>query len=72
MGLAPIGNLIGGVLGEIIPVRTVMLISFIMIFAVGICVVFVKSLKKFINYNPEVDSISTLTGEEDSVLVLDL
>ncbi|MGM9973706.1 MAG: MFS transporter [Clostridiaceae bacterium] len=71
MGLAPIGNLIGGVLGEIFPVRTVMLVSFIMILAVGICVVFIKSLKGFINFNPEVDSISTLMGEEDSTLVLE-
>lgn len=63
MGLAPIGNLIGGALGEIFPIRTVMLISFLMIMATGLCIIFIKSLKPFINYNPEIDNISALMGE---------
>ncbi len=60
MGLVPIGQCLGGVLGEIFSVRLVM-ISLLLCFT--ICVVInvrIKNLRKFIEYDSSIDNLESL------------
>lgn len=62
MGLIPIGQCLGGVLGEILSVRLVM-ISLLLCFT--ICVVInvrIKNLRKFIEYDSRIDNLESLVN----------
>lgn len=60
MGLTPLGLAIGGVIGEILPIRIAMLFLFFCTLMLTLSVVFMKGLKPMINYNPEVESVEEL------------
>ncbi len=70
-GLAPIGALLAGVLGEFLPIRLVIFISFALSLAVGVPIVFIKSLKKFINYDPELDKLHEVLEVNNSEVILE-
>ncbi len=59
-GLSPFAMALGGVLGGIIPIRTVMLASFLIILIAVIPFIFVNSFKKFLNFDYEKDSIENI------------
>lgn len=53
MGIHPIGTLIGGVLGDLFEPRIIIISCFIICIVGTIPVLFSKSAKKVLNYNPE-------------------
>ncbi len=59
-GLSPFAMALGGILGGIIPIRTVMLISFLIILLIVIPFNFVNSFKRFLNFDYEKDSIENI------------
>ena len=60
MGLAPIGQLIAGILGDLMPVRVVLIMAFSACFIVSLFYVKIKNLKKFIEYDSEHDKLEEL------------
>lgn len=60
MGLIPIGQCLGGVLGEIFSVRLVM-ISLLLCFTICVVInVSIKNLRKFIEYDSRIDNLESL------------
>lgn len=53
MGLAPLAMIIGGILGEFLPIKYVVLSGFSAMTALFIPLFFLKSFIEFIQYNPE-------------------
>ncbi|WP_232699158.1 MFS transporter [Brevibacillus daliensis] len=53
MGLAPLAMFIGGLLGEFFPIKYIVFSGFIAITILFIPLLFLKSFKTFIQYNPE-------------------
>ena len=60
MGLAPIGQLIAGILGDLMPVRVVLIMTFSACFIVSLFYVKIKNLKRFIEYDSEHDKLEEL------------
>lgn len=60
MGLTPIGQLIGGVLGEVFPIRVVMIGLFICAFICALINIRVKNLRKFVEYDSKIDNVEEL------------
>lgn len=60
MGLIPIGQLMGGVLGEIFSIRLVMISLFFFCFIAAVANIRVKNLRKFIEYDSNDDNIEEL------------
>lgn len=60
MGLAPIGQCIGGILGEFLPIRIVLLLLFTSCFIVCIFCCKIKNIKKLIEYDSSTDSLEEL------------
>ncbi|MEG2017257.1 MAG: MFS transporter [Clostridium sp.] len=60
MGLTPLGLAIGGILGEILPIRVAMLFLLGCTLLLTLAVAFIKGLKPMINFNPEVEDVESL------------
>ncbi len=60
MGLAPIATMIGGLLGEFLKLRYVISGGFIATVLIVIPFFFLKSFKKFIEYDPELQKIEDI------------
>jgi MFS family permease len=60
MGLTPIGMALGGVMAEFISARYVMSICFAITFFFFIPFIFMPSFKRFINYNPEEQTLEDI------------
>ncbi|MDF2840957.1 MAG: arabinose efflux permease family protein [Clostridia bacterium] len=60
MGLSPIGMALGGVMAEFIPARYVMSICSAITFCFFIPFIFMTSFKRFINYNPEEQTLEDI------------
>ncbi len=60
LGLIPIGQCLGGVLGEFLPIRIVMISLLSCGFISGIFFIKVRHLNKFIEYDSSVDSLEKL------------
>lgn len=60
MGLTPLGLAIGGVLGEILPIRVAMLVLLFCTLLLTISVAFIKGLRPMINFDPEVEEVEKL------------
>lgn len=60
MGLVPIGQCIGGILGEFLPIRSVLIILFTSCFIVCILCCKIKNIKKLIEYDSSTDSLEQL------------
>lgn len=73
MGLTPLGVSIGGILGQVLSIRTAM-ISLLSITFVGcLSFLFVKGLKPMINYDPEVENLEELierTNNKNGKLII--
>ncbi|CEO05730.1 MFS family transporter protein [[Clostridium] sordellii] len=60
MGLVPIGQLLAGVLGDLMPIRFVLFIMFLCCFIIGFLYIRIKNLKRFIEYDSEYDNLEEL------------
>ncbi|MGL6104603.1 MFS transporter [Romboutsia sp.] len=60
MGLTPIGQLIGGVLGEVFPIRMVMIALFSCGLICALVNIRLKNLRNFIEYDSQSDSLEEL------------
>ncbi len=58
--LTPFGMLLGGILGEFFPLRTVIFVCFVFILIVFIPFGFMKSFKRFINFDPEKETLEDI------------
>ena len=59
-GLAPLGMAIGGILGEFIPIPYLMSGSFLITLIPFIPLIFSSDFKKFINFNPETQTLEDI------------
>ncbi len=62
MGIHPIGTLVGGVLGDIFYPRTIMIGCFLIGIIGSIPILFNKSTKKVLNYDPEIQTLEDIKG----------
>ncbi len=62
MAIFPIGALVGGILGDILNPRNVIIVCFIICIITSIPVVFSKSVKKVLNYNPATQTLEDIKG----------
>lgn len=60
MGLTPLGLAVGGILGEILPIRIAMLILLCCTLLLTLAFAFIKGLRPMINFDPEVEDVETL------------
>ncbi|MFR6017503.1 MAG: MFS transporter [Paraclostridium sordellii] len=60
MGIHPIGSLVGGILGDIFYPRTIMIGCFLIGIIGSIPILFSKSTKKVLNYNPKIQKLEDL------------
>ena len=60
MALTPLAMVIGGLLAEIFPIRTIFLVCFVASFLVFVPIFFIPSVRKFINFDPETQNIGDL------------
>lgn len=56
LALTPLAMVTGGLLAEIFPIRTIFLVCFVGSFLVFINLFFIKSVRRFINFDPTQDS----------------
>jgi DHA3 family macrolide efflux protein-like MFS transporter len=60
MSLTPFAMAIGGVLGEIFPLRHIVFACFVILFLGFLPCAFIKSLKRFVNFDPEKETIEDI------------
>lgn len=60
MSLTPFAMAIGGVLGEIFPFRHIIITCFILLFIGFVPCVFIKPLKRFVNFDPETETLEDI------------
>jgi MFS family permease len=60
LALTPLAMVTGGVLAEIFPIRTIFLVCFVGSFLVFVNLFFIKSVRRFINFDPTQDSMEDL------------
>ena len=60
MSLTPFAMAIGGALGEVFPLRHVIVVCFVALFIGFIPCVFIKSLWKFVNFDPEKQTLEDI------------
>ncbi|EPZ57964.1 hypothetical protein [Paraclostridium sordellii] len=60
MGIHPIGSLVGGILGDIFYPRIIMIGCFLIGIIGSIPILFSKSAKKVLNYNPKIQKLEDL------------
>lgn len=58
--LTPFGMALGGVLGEFFPIRAVIFICFMLVLLIFIPFGFIKSFKRFINFDPEKQTLQDI------------
>ena len=61
MGLTPIAFALGGVLAEFIPLAPLISGSFVIAVFVGVPVFLMRSFRRFINFDPAVDTIGSVS-----------
>ena len=66
MGLTPLGTLLGGFLGEFIPVKIVLMGLFVCSFVVGIAMINVKGASTLIEYDSEESTLNSLIEETNA------
>lgn len=66
MGMAPLGALIGGVLGEVLQIRTAIIALFTIDLAVGIILAFIKGVRTVISYESSDCSVDELIEKTNS------
>lgn len=66
MGLTPLGTLLGGFLGEFIPVKIVLIGLFVCSFAVGMAMINVKGASTLIEYDSEESTLNSLIQETNA------
>ncbi|MDD1773957.1 MAG: MFS transporter [Methanobacterium sp.] len=60
MALTPVAMITGGILAEIIPIRTIFLVCFILSFLVFFNLFLIPSVRKFINFDPKSQDIKDI------------
>jgi MFS transporter, DHA3 family, macrolide efflux protein len=60
MSLTPFAMAIGGVLGEIFPLRHIIFTCFVILFLSFIPCIFIKPLKRFVNFDPEKETLEDI------------
>jgi MFS family permease len=60
MALTPLAMVIGGVLAEVFPIRTIFLVCFLASFLVFVPIFFIPSVRKFVNFDPETQNIDDI------------
>lgn len=60
MSLTPFAMAIGGALGEWFPLRSIIFTCFVILFFGFIPLVFVKTFKRFVNFNPEKETLEDI------------
>lgn len=60
MALTPLAMVIGGLMAEIFPIRTIFLVCFVASFLVFLPTFFIPSVRKFVNFDPETQNIKEL------------
>jgi len=58
--LTPFGMLLGGILGEFFPIRTIIFVCFVFMLIVFIPFGFIKSFRRFINFDPEKETLEDI------------
>jgi MFS transporter, DHA3 family, macrolide efflux protein len=58
--LTPFGMALGGVLGEFFPIRSVIFVCFILVLLAFIPFAFIKSFKRFINFDPDKQTLQDI------------
>lgn len=66
-GLTPIAMALGGVLADFISIRIIMSASFVVIIAIVVPFIFIKSFKKFISYDYEKNSLTNLIQDQNLI-----
>lgn len=66
MGMSPLGALIGGVMGEIFPIRTAIIILFTITIVVGVIIASVKGVRSVISYESSDCSVDELIEKTNS------
>lgn len=59
-GLMPLGMGLGGILGEFIPLRTIMIFAYAVELIIFLAIVFIPSMKRFINFDPETETLDQI------------
>ncbi|WP_040192233.1 MFS transporter [Clostridium culturomicium] len=67
MGLTPLGLAVGGILGEILPIRIAMLILLCCTLLLTLAFAFIKGLRPMINFDPEVEDVETLITRTNKI-----
>ncbi|MGL5716822.1 MAG: hypothetical protein ACRCXT_11580 [Paraclostridium sp.] len=60
MGIHPIDTLIGGVLGDLFDPRMIIISCFVICIVGTIPIIFCKSAKRVLNYNPETQTLEDI------------
>jgi MFS family permease len=60
MALTPLAMVIGGLLAEVFPIRTIFLVCFVASFLVFVPIFFIPSVRKFVNFDPETQNMGDL------------
>jgi DHA3 family macrolide efflux protein-like MFS transporter len=60
MGLTPVGMALGGIAAEFIQIKYVMSLCFFLSFLAFTPLIFLKGFKRFINYDPELQSLEDI------------
>lgn len=67
MGLTPLGLAVGGILGEILPIRIAMLILLCCTLLLTLAFAFIKGLRPMINFDLEVEDVETLITRTNKI-----
>lgn len=67
MGLTPIGTVVGGVLGEILPINVAMTILLVLAFILMVICVNTKGAKELIEYNKDEEEVEVLIARTNSL-----
>lgn len=60
MGLTPLGMALGGILAELISIKIIITSSFLITIVITIIFIFIKSFKRFINFNPDEETLEDI------------
>jgi MFS transporter, DHA3 family, macrolide efflux protein len=61
MAFTPLAMVLGGLLAEIFPIRSIFLVCFVGSFLVFVPMFFIPSVRKFVNFDPETQDMGDLT-----------
>lgn len=60
MALTPLAMVIGGLMAEIFPIRTIFMVCFVVSFLVFVPTFFIPSVRKFVNFDPETQNMEDI------------